>query len=182
MAPPVERALEEIARLLKPNGFLVATVPCTPDDVMREHFPGLHEYRVIRLGAGGVLVNRRADGTLEARDHLAFHEGPGEVLEMRQFGPSGLRARLTEAGFREVSFLLDDVPEAGIRFDADVSQPLVARKETFGLSAAARGELVDNWMAAHRESQARGERQRMASRSRWVRLGRLFGVGPKFHI
>ena len=38
VAPPVERTLEECCRLLKPNGFLAATVPCTGDDSMREHF------------------------------------------------------------------------------------------------------------------------------------------------
>jgi SAM-dependent methyltransferase len=180
VAPPVERPLEEICRLLKPQGFLAATVPCTPDDVMREHFPELHEYRVIGLGAAEVLVNRRRDGTLEAREDLIFHEGPGAVLEMRQFGRSGLRAKLLAAGFREVHFLLDDVPEAGILFDGDVSQPLIARKEPFQLSTEAQSDLLDNWIGAHAQSRMLAERIRMASESRWVRLGRKLGIGPKF--
>jgi SAM-dependent methyltransferase len=179
VAPPMERPLQEICGLLKPDGFLAATVPCTPDDTMREHFPELNEYRVIRLGASEVLVNRRCDGTLEAREDLVFHEGPGAVLEMRQFGRTGLRARLLAAGFREVHFLLDDVPEAGILFDGDVSQPLIARKEPFHLSAAAQSELLDDWIGAQTESRLLADRTRMASQSRWLRLGRKLGIGPK---
>jgi SAM-dependent methyltransferase len=179
VAPPLERPLEEICSLLKPAGFLAATVPCTPDDAMREHFPELHEYRVIHLGASDVLVNRRGDGTLEAREDLVFHEGPGAVLEMRQFGRTGLRAKLTAAGFREVHYLLDDVPEAGILFDGDVSQPLIARKERFQLGAEAQSELVEGWIGAQAESRLLADRMRMASQSRWLRLGRKLGIGPK---
>jgi SAM-dependent methyltransferase len=179
VAPPLERPLEEICRLLKPHGFLAATVPCTPDDKMCEHFPELHEHRVIRLGASDVLVNRRADGTLEAREDLVFHEGPGAVLEMRQFGRTGLRAKLLAAGFREVHYLLEDVPESGILFDSDVSQPFVARKEAFRLSGQAQGELLDAWRGSQAEAKAHSDRLRMASESRWVRLGRKLGVGPK---
>jgi SAM-dependent methyltransferase len=179
VAPPVERPLEEIASLLKPHGFLAATVPCTPDDAMREHFPELHEYRVVRLGSADVLVNRRRDGSLEAREDLVFHEGPGAVLEMRQFGRTGLRAKLLAAGFREVIFLRDDVPEAGILFDRDVSQPLIARKEPFHLSAQAQSELLEGWMGARTEAGLLANRLRMASKSRWVKLGRKLGIGPK---
>lgn len=186
IAPPAERALDEICKLLKPAGFLAATVPCTHDDSMREHFPGLHEYRVVQLGESQVLINRKADGTLEIRDGLAFHEGPGAVLEMRQFGATGLRGKLLAAGFREVEYLTSDWPAAGILFDDDVSQPLIARKERFRLGETAQQQLLDSWEAAMRrvhgaelEAGAAAERARMAGESRWVRLGRLFGVGPK---
>ena len=182
VAPPVERPLREICSLLKPHGFLAATVPCTPDDVMREHFPDLDEYRVIRLGAAEVLVNRRRDGSLEARDDLIFHEGPGAVLEMRQFGRTGLRAKLLAAGFRDVYFLLDPVPDSGILFDRDVSQPLIARKEPFLLDAAAQSELLDNWIGAQAQSRLLSERIRLASGSRWLRLGGKLGLGPKFGL
>lgn len=165
VAPPVERAFGEVFKLLKPNGFLAATVPCNPDDVMREHFPELHLFKVVRLGDREVLINRRRDGTLEAREDLVFHEGPGMVLEMRQFGRTGLRAKLLAAGFREVDYLLEDVPASGILFDADVSQPLIARKEPFRIDP---GEFLDAL-----------EKLRMASQSRWVKLGRKLGVGPE---
>lgn len=179
VAPPVERPLEEVCRLLKPHGFLAGTVPCTPDDAMREHFPELHEHRVIRLGGSDVLVNRRADGTLEAREDLVFHEGPGAVLEMRQFGRTGLRAKLLAAGFGDVHYLLEDVRAAGILFDSDVSQPFVTRKDAFRLSAQAQSELLDAWRVAQSEAKVSADRLRMASESRWIKLGRKLGVGPK---
>jgi SAM-dependent methyltransferase len=165
VAPPLDRALDEIFQLLKPSGFLAATVPVTRDDAMREHFPELHEYKVVQLGGKEVLVNRRRDGTLEAREDLVFHEGPGMVLEMRQLGRTGLRAKLLAAGFRAVDYLVEDVKVSGILFDCDVSQPLIARKERFCIDP---GELLDALA-----------KLRMASESRWVRLGRKLGVGPK---
>lgn len=179
VAPPLARPLEEIRLLLKPHGFLAATVPCTPDDTMREHFPELHEYRVVRLGSTEVLVNRRRDGTLEARDDLVFHDGPGATLEMRQFSRPALRAGLQSAGFREIDYLVEDVPGWGILFDGDVSQPLIARKEAFRLSTEAQSELFDGWIAAASQAHLLAERLRMAADSRWVRLGRTFGIGPK---
>src|SRR5262249_40360504 len=109
IAPPVERALEEMCRLLKPTGFLGITIYCHPSDIMREHFPDLHEYRVLRLGDSQVLVNRRRDGSLEVRDDLVFHGGSGVTLEMREFGITALRARLRAAGFQEVEFLTSDI-------------------------------------------------------------------------
>src|SRR5260221_4269093 len=72
IAPPVERALEEACRLLKPHGFLGITVYCNPNDRMREHFPELHEYRVVPLGKSAVLINRRRDGSLDIREYLIF--------------------------------------------------------------------------------------------------------------
>ena len=185
VAPPVERALEEICKLLRPAGFLAATVPCTRDDSMREHFPDLHEYRVVQVGDSQVLVNRKPDGSVEVREDLVFHEGPGAVLEMRQFGPTGLRQKLLAAGFREIDYLTSDWQTAGILFDDDVSQPLIARKEKFALSNEAQCQLLESWERTMRrvheaEDQAAtmAERARMASESRWLRLGRLFGVGP----
>jgi len=80
IAPPVERALEEVCRLLKPRGFLGITIYCNPGDQMREHFPDLDEYRVVPLGESVVLINRRRDGALEIRDKLIFHGGSGSTL------------------------------------------------------------------------------------------------------
>src|SRR5712692_7682310 len=62
IAPPVGRALEEVCRLLKPHGFLGVTVYCNPSDELREHFPELHDYRILPLGDSVVLINRRRDG------------------------------------------------------------------------------------------------------------------------
>ncbi|MGI8743958.1 MAG: methyltransferase domain-containing protein [Bryobacteraceae bacterium] len=186
IAPPVERALTEVCVLLKPQGFFVVTVYCNPNDRMREHFPDLHEFRVVPLGESALLVNRAQDGTVTVRDELIFHGGSGATLEMREFGITELRAKLLASGFREVHFLNDNVPEIGIFFDHDVSQPLLARKEAFVLNRCAEAQLIDLWRAA--EDQASRERDRadllareirLASQSKWIELGNKLGLGPK---
>lgn len=183
VAPPVERAMNEVCRMLKPTGFLAATVPCTPDDQLREHFPELFEYRVVPIGESAVLINRRRDGALEVKQDLVFHEGRGATLEMRQFGVTLLRAKLLAAGFREVHFLTENLPEIGILFDQDVSQPLIARKAPFALDRTAQIQLADQWRAAQGrilEADRLTAQVRMASKSRWLRLGRRLGLGPRF--
>jgi SAM-dependent methyltransferase len=201
VAPPVESTLREVFRMLKPHGFLVATVPCSSDQVLREHYPDLHEYRVLPLGGAPVLVNRRRDGRLEVTDGLAFHGGVGATLEMRQFTVAALYEKLHGSGFTNVRFFNENVPEFGILFDYDVSQPLIAAKEqAFALTGAARTEIIELWRSAEdrasrerqlaasaedlaRETRAVNETQGaqigMASRSRWLRLGRALGVGPR---
>jgi hypothetical protein len=65
------------------------------------------------------------------------------------------------------------MPEIGVVFDPDVSQPLIARKEPFALGGATRRELIEQF---HRQS----AEIEMAAKSRWVKLGRSLGIGPKF--
>ncbi|MBS1856809.1 MAG: hypothetical protein JST11_15685 [Acidobacteria bacterium] len=186
VGPPVEATLEQLCRMLKPRGFLGVTIFCAPTDRMREHFPQLHEYRVVPLGDSQVLINRRADGTLEITGDLIFHGGSGATLEMREFGATALREKLTAAGFREIDFLTENVPEIGVYFDHDVSQPLIARKERFAMEGRAIAEFADALRdaqaetAAAREQAERLARQmRLAAESRWVKLGRRLGVGPE---
>jgi len=187
IAPPVERACEEVCRLLKPHGFLALTVFCNPDDRMREHFTELNEYRIVPLGDSTVLINRKRDGTLEMRDDLVFHGGKGATLEMREFGMTELRAKLLAAGFREVDFLTENLPDIGVLFDHDVSQPLVARREAFVMDRYARSQMIHEWLSARDQITQEQERAkalasqvRSASESRWLRLGRRFGLGPDF--
>jgi SAM-dependent methyltransferase len=191
VAPPVETTLTEVFRLLKPHGFLVATVPCSAGEILREHYPDLYQYRILPLGGTPVLVNRRRDGQLEVTDELAFHGGVGATLEMRQFTVAALHQKLLATGFTDTRFFNENVPEFGILFDHDVSQPLIASKqEPFALAGAARAEIIDLWRSAEDQACQTGPLQetneilaariRLASRSRWLRLGRAFGVGPKF--
>jgi SAM-dependent methyltransferase len=188
VAPPVEATLTEVFRLLKPNGFLVATVPCSSAEILLEHYPDLHEYRILPLGDTPVLVNRRRDGQLEVTGDLVFHGGEGATLEMRQFTVTALHEKLRATGFTNPRFFNANVPEYGILFDQDVSQPLIAAKdESFALAGAARAELMDLWRDAEdrawrdrQDVETLAERIRLASRSRWLRLGRAFGVGPRF--
>jgi hypothetical protein len=178
IAPPLETALAEIHNLLKPCGFLGATVYCHPSDHHREHFPELHEYRTVPLAGREVLINRRRDGTLEIRDDLVLHGGTGELLEMREFGISALEAKLRGAGFQDVYFLTSNIQEWGILFDHDTSQPLVARKQPYALDRCAQTQLFEAWRNSTGGSL---ENQiRLATQSRWMKLGRKLGVGPRF--
>jgi hypothetical protein len=99
---------------------------------------------------------------------------------MREFGITELRAKLLAAGFREVDFLTENLPEIGVFFDQDVSQPLIARKEKFVMEAGARAQMIDVWRETQEDVDRLEKQIRMASESRWVRLGRKLGVGPKF--
>ena len=129
-----------------------------------------------------MLINRRRDGSLEIEEKLIFHGGSGATLEMREFGATELKSKLLASGFREVHFLTENVPEIGILFDHDVSQPLIARKEKYVLDGAARSQLVALWRQA--DDQARREKENarqlsaQMSQSRWLRLGKKLGLGP----
>ena len=187
VGPPVAATMEQLCRMLKPRGFAGITIFCAPSDELREHFPALHEYRIVPLGESQVLINRREDGTLEIRDDLIFHGGTGATLEVREFGATALREKLAAAGFCEVEFLVGNVPEIGVFFDHDVSQPLIARKERFVMESRTIAEFTDAFRAAQRESRSEQERAgrlaeqlRLAASSRWIGLGRKLGVGPRF--
>jgi hypothetical protein len=184
ITPPITHALHEMCLLLKPHGFLGLTIFCTPQGEIHEHFPELHEYRVVPLGQSMVLINRRRDGALEIRDDLVFHGGSGATLEMREFGIPALQSELSASGFRECEFLTNNIPEIGIMFDHDVSQPLIARKDPFVMPKHAAHQLAVEWLQRHKERE-RAERLaaqvRAASESKWLRLGRMLGLGPRFN-
>jgi SAM-dependent methyltransferase len=187
IAPPVELALREVHSLLKPHGFFGGTVPCHPSGQFREHFPELYEYRTVPLAGRDVLINRRRDGTLEHFDGLVFHGGTGEMLEMREFDNSALEAKLRSVGFRDVYFLTSDVPEWGIIFDHDTSQPFIARKQPFVLGRCAQSQLFKAWNETACEAWDARERNeriatqlQLAAQSRWLKFGRKLGLGPRF--
>ena len=183
ITPPIGRALHQTCLLLKPHGFLGLTIFCQAQGDIREHFPELHEYRVVPLGQSMVLINRRRDGALEIRDDLVFHGGTGATLEMREFAIPSLQRELSEAGFRECEFLTDNIPKIGILFDRDVSQPLIARKDHFVMNKTAAHQLAELCLKDQPES-ARTQRLaaqvRAGARSKWVRFGNLLGLGPRF--
>ncbi len=179
IAPPIERAFEEVCRLLKPNGFAGITVYCNPQDRLREHFPELNEYRVVPLGNSSVLINRRRDGSLEITDDLVFHGGSGATLEMREFGVTALQQKLLASGFCEIRLLQENIPAIGVLFDHDVSQPLIARKLPYAWDAAARTEFVDLWRRERARAEQLAVQTAGAEQSRWMRLGRMLGLGPK---
>jgi SAM-dependent methyltransferase len=186
---PIEQAFENLSRMLKPDGFLVLTVPYRLGSGIDEHFPELREHALARLGGRTVLVNRRRDGSVEVFENLCFHGGDGSTLEMRVFSEDSLKQLLIAAGFAEVYIASESVPEFGVTHTETWSLPILARKGRFArptpevavayreacLHAAAlarelttlRGEY-DRYIEFHKTSQAEIERQ-LAERIEWVR-------------
>jgi hypothetical protein len=124
--PPVERAFEGMRKIVRPGGFLLMTVPCTALEQTVEHYPRLHDYRIVERDGRQVLVNRTADGRTEEFGDLVFHGGPGETLEMRVFGIADLEGRLRAAGFPRVEiFAQPDFPH-GVYWQRPYPVPVVA--------------------------------------------------------
>lgn len=165
--PPVERAFENALRLLKPNGFLILTVPCTGlDDETKEHFPDLNAYRIVEIENQFVLVNRRPDGVVETYTDLAFHGGPGSTLEMRLFAEKELTEKLLAVGFREVFVMRESYPEFGVQLPQPWSRPLVARKERFAFPGSLVYELArareSAWRSAEELRKIQGPESELA--------------------
>jgi SAM-dependent methyltransferase len=148
---PVERAFEEVYKLLKPHGVLCLTVPFSLKQETVEHFPDLHEYAIVGLSGVPMLINRRKDGSLEVRENLVFHGGEGATLEMRLFSRKDLEKKLTAAGFETVIFQTESVPRFGIAYEGDWSLPMVARKGEFVFDRQAAGQLVREFCARSAE-------------------------------
>lgn len=126
--PPVQRAFDASFAILKPNGWLILTVPFTDVPRTIEHFPALHTFKVIELGGEYVLVNRAADGAVTARSGLVFHGGPGDTLEMRVFSRADTVAALRQAGFVDITVHDGAVPEWGILPPHHHGLPITARR------------------------------------------------------
>jgi SAM-dependent methyltransferase len=124
--PPVQTAFDNLARLLNPGGFAVFSSPWESEGDTVEHFPRLHDWQLVRLRSGYVLLNRTADGRLETFGDLNFHGGPGSTLEMRVFSKGGLLANCAAAGFSEIS-MAQDYPPLGIVWEP-WSRGLILRK------------------------------------------------------
>jgi hypothetical protein len=100
--PPVQTAFDNLARLLKPDGCAIFSVPWNTEGNTAEHFPNLHDWQMVNLRSGRVLLNRTADGRLETFGNLRFHGGEGSTLEMRVFSIAGLRENCRAANLAEI--------------------------------------------------------------------------------
>lgn len=123
----LERAFANARRLLREKGCFLLTVPFVKTGDTREHFPHLHDFRIITTGGKRFLYNRTVVGEEEIFDNLVFHGGDGATLEMRMFSESDLLQRLSAAGFDSVEVCVDHVPEFGILWPMDWAVPIVAR-------------------------------------------------------
>lgn len=100
VAPPVQRAFDNLHALLKPGGVAVFSVPFSLEDVTREHFPNLHKFSIRQESDGvWVLDNVTLEGAVEQFRDLVFHGGPGSTLEMRLFSLAALKRHFEAAGF-----------------------------------------------------------------------------------
>jgi SAM-dependent methyltransferase len=126
VAPPVARAFVNARRLLKPAGVLIFSVPFSLDAETVEHFPDLHDYRLVDTGGSWRLENRTVDGREQVFTDLVFHGGPGTTLEMRLFSRAGLEREFTAAGFARLRIADEPCPEHGIVWPEPWSVPMVA--------------------------------------------------------
>jgi len=170
--PPVDRAFETLSRLLKPAGVLILTVPYSLESETIEHFPALHEAGLAEINGTPVLLNRSETGGYEVFDRLVFHGGRGSTLEMREFSELDVRARLVAAGFTKVRVEATGNPRFGVVFAGPWSLPIIATKEPFSLGVSGIGELAEQLAAYRAVLDA-------LRKSRWLRLGRLVGLGPR---
>lgn len=123
----LESAFRNARRLLQDGGAFLFTVPYVKTGPTQEHFPRMHDYRVIETRGKRFLYNRTEDGEEEVFDDLVFHGGEGMTLEMRVFSEPDLLGRLRDAGFSSVRLCPDRVPGFGILWPMDWAVPMVAR-------------------------------------------------------
>ena len=176
VAPPVERAFATLRALLKPSGVLILTVPYGLDDETIERFDGIADPRLVTLDGKPLVIGRDPEGSFIVRDDIVFHGGPGATLEMRIFSESALRSHLENAGFPNVAFDAEESPEFGVAYPGPCSLPVFAANGAgnggFLFSPANTSELLEEFVRVQRKLLA-------ARESRWLRLGRLLGLGPK---
>jgi SAM-dependent methyltransferase len=130
--PPAARPFAGAARVLRPGGMLVLSVPVNPHTSQTlEHYPRLHEFSVEREGEGPddyVVVNRLAAGGVERYLHPRFHGGPGQTLEMRIFSEQHVAELLRRHGFSAPERVLEERPEYGIADFGRISAVFVATR------------------------------------------------------
>jgi len=125
--PPVQPAFDNLARLLKPDGFVVFSTPWRPQGRTVEHFPNLYSWTVTQLEEKYVLVNKTRSNHFDVFDDLTFHGGMGHTLEMRLFSQPDLIQNFRRAGL-EPEWAVEPHLEYGIQFSKPWSIPCVTRR------------------------------------------------------
>jgi len=126
VAPPIQKAFDNLHKIMAPGGTLVFTVPFSLDADTVEHFPSLHRYFLEDTASGYVLHNRTAAGEDQTFKDLVFHGGPGTTLEMRLFSESAIVRHLAAAGFKDIRVHREPAFEWGIYWSEPWSVPITA--------------------------------------------------------
>lgn len=125
---PSQAAFDGAYRLLKPNGFLLLTVPYINHGNSLEHYPGLVRYESKKDTLGRWVAELVFEDGQKATDHKPrFHGGPGSTLELRLFNRERLLRELHTAGFVDIETFDEDKPELGINWGKP-SRPILAKK------------------------------------------------------
>lgn len=112
--PPVERAFENAARLLRPSGLLLLTVPWVWDGDSESAIPELYDWYLTSEADGYAIVNHRADGVEERFRHMAFDGSAGPSLgRTREHFPRlhNWRIEATSGGHEVINRLPDGSTE-----------------------------------------------------------------------
>lgn len=125
--PPVSVAFQNARRLLKPGGVMIFTVPYSKEEKTLEHFPELHDYKLIESNGHYTLRNVTKSGAVQIFEDLIFHGGPGSTLEMRVFSESSILEEFKEAGFSNIKIYRTPDFEHGIYWRDNWSLPMSAR-------------------------------------------------------
>lgn len=100
---PLQNGFDNLRRIIKPGGHLVFSVPYTRTETTLEHFPDLHDFKIIDFYGTRVLLNKTRSGSYQVYDKLIFHGGSGSTLEMRLFCEADILRRLQASGFKNIT-------------------------------------------------------------------------------
>ncbi|MCD9033197.1 class I SAM-dependent methyltransferase [Luteimonas sp. Y-2-2-4F] len=137
VAAPVQRAFDNVHRMLKPGGAFVFTVPYLASARTVEHFGEMASYRIEETAQGRQLRATHHDGRETVHRDLVFHGGDGQTLEMRVFGLEDLVLHLESAGFRDIRVHDRPCYDYGILHDGPDSLPISAVREPMPARPAA---------------------------------------------
>lgn len=172
---PASRAFAAMWTLLKPEGFVLLTVPYGLGENNVEHFADLREVTFARIAGRTVLVGTNGEGQYAVRDDLVFHGGPGATAEMRIFSEEGLRAELASAGFLQVRIDGEGSERFGVHYDTACSLPVVASQIPVTLPEYAVREFAQEFARSRSTIAA-------IRKSRWFQLGRRLKLGPRLDL
>jgi SAM-dependent methyltransferase len=112
--PPVEKAFENLYKILKNGGVCIFSVPYDNQGQTKEHFPDLYDFSIRMVDGKSELINKTRKGEIQIFDDLRFHGGDGSTLEMRLFSKTDLVRTLKETGFKEIRFYDQTIERYGI--------------------------------------------------------------------